>query len=69
MTNKTLENLNIRFTSKEADNESIIPASNSWTRESISKFIDISDCIDLLLQYATDRQAIFERLNIEFWFD
>ena len=65
---KNIVNLNIQFTSEESDNERILRASKSWTKEKVEENLEIYDvdCLEMIINYLHD--AIQEGLNVEIWF-
>lgn len=70
---KDIETLNIRFTSNEADNNTIWAASTIWhnisTQELAERLAVDSDCADCIKSYLINESAIAEGLNVEFWFN
>jgi hypothetical protein len=69
MTNQNIENLNLQFTSKKADNDSILNCRKTWTKEEVLNYVSDIDCAELLLNYLTDDACTAEAMCIEFWFD
>lgn len=67
---KNIVNLNIQFTSEESDNERILLASRSWTKENVEEYLEIYDvdCLEMIINYLHDDAAIQEGLNVEIWF-
>ena len=67
---KNIVNLNIQFTSEESDNERILRASKSWTKEKVEENLEIYDvdCLEMIINYLHDDAAIQEGLNVEIWF-
>ena len=71
MTNVTA--LNIKFTNKDADNNTIWAASSFWhtlSTTEIADRLDVDyDCAKCIKPYLTDEAAIAEGVNVEFWFN
>ena len=67
---KNIVNLNIQFTSEKSDNERILLASRSWTKEKVEEYLEIYDvdCLEMIINYLHDDAAIQEGLNVEIWF-
>ena len=67
---KNIVNLNIQFTSEKSDNERILLASRSWTKEKVEENLEIYDvdCLEMIINYLHDDAAIQEGLNVEIWF-
>ena len=67
---KNIVNLNIQFTSEKSDNERILLASRSWTKEKVEENLEIYDvdCLEMIINYLHDDAAIQQGLNVEIWF-
>ena len=67
---KNIVNLNIQFTSEKSDNERILLASRSWTKEKVEENLEIYDvdCLEMIINYLHDDAAIQEGLNVKIWF-
>lgn len=68
------ENLNVRFTSDEANNSCdcetlILSTVSHWEKKSVAQYVADVDSIDLVLRYLNDCAARAEGLNVEIWFD
>jgi len=67
------ENLNVRFTSEESNNNCecetlILPTAGNWDKKAVANYIADVDAIDLILRYLNDPSAKAEGLNVEIWF-
>jgi hypothetical protein len=70
---KNINTLNIRFTSDEADNNTIWAAGTIWhnlSTKELAERLDVDfDCAKCIKSYLIDEPAIAEGVNVEFWFD
>lgn len=70
---KTVENLNMRYTNKHADNETIFQCQRNWAACDLHDFAIFigadDDSLEMVANWLRDECAIAHGKSLEIWFD